>query len=210
MAAIPATDRGSLDDAVTGDTATTGRERVAAAARDGIARDGVRAVTVERVAAEAGVGRASIYRWFPGGREEVLLAAGLAELDRFLDEVEPRLAAAPTLDDALAHGLATTVRFLRTSPVLASVMAHEPELVLPHLAFDRMDTAFDVAAGVAVRHLTRFLDERDARRAAELVARLALSHALNPSADLDAGDPDAARRLVSRFITPGLAAQPTR
>ena len=81
---------------------------------------------------------------------------------------------------------------------------HEPELVLPHLAIDRMGTAFAVAAAVALRHLHRFLNEDDARRATELVARLALSHTLSPSADLDMGDLDAARRHVHRFVTPGL------
>jgi len=203
MAAITATDRGT-----TGDTAPTGADRVAAAALELIADHGVSALTVEAVAVEAGVGRASVYRWFPGGRDDVVRAAGLVELGRLLDELEPCLAAATTLDEALGDGLAVTVRFLRSSRPLQSVMAHEPELVLPHLAFDRMDTAFDVAAGVALRHLTRFVDERDARRAAELVARLALSHTLNPSADLDAGDPDAARRLVTRFVTPGLVPRP--
>jgi AcrR family transcriptional regulator len=185
-------------------TVSTGPERVADAALACIADHGVRAVSVERIAVEAGVSRASIYRWFPGGRSDVLLAAGARELQRFFTELEPRLAAADTLDDALAAGLSTTVRFLRDSKPLHALLEHEPELVFPHLAFDRMGTAFDVAAQVAIAHLHRFLGDPDARRAAELVARLALSHTLSPSADLDVGDPDVARRLVHRFVTPGL------
>jgi len=182
----------------------SGTERVADAALTCIAEHGVRALTVERVATEAGVSRASVYRWFPGGRTDVLLAAGHREMARFFTELEPRLAAATTLDDCLAEGLATTVRFLRESRPLQSLLAHEPELVLPHLAFDRMGDAFDVAASVAVHHVHRFLGEPDARRAVELVARLALSHTVSPSADLDVGDVDVARRLVHRFVTPGL------
>lgn len=187
---------------------TTGPERVAAAALACIADEGVRAVTVEHIAVEAGVSRASIYRWFPGGRSDVLLAAGRCELDRFFAEIEPRLAAATTLEDLLAEALSGGVRFLRTSGPLQALLLHEPELIVPHLAFDRMGTAFDVAASVALTHLRPFLDERDARRTAELVARLALSHTLSPSADLDVGDVDAARHLVRRFVIPGLVPRP--
>ncbi len=185
-------------------TAATGPERVADAALACIADHGVRAVTVERIAVEAGVSRASVYRWFPGGRSDVLLAAGALEMARFFAELEPRLASADTLDDVLAEGLSTTVTFLRESKPLQALLEHEPELVLPHLAFDRMGTAFEVAAEVAMHHVHRFLGDPDARRAVELVARLALSHTMSPTADLDMADVAVARRLVHRFVTPGL------
>ncbi len=183
---------------------TTGAERVAEAALACVAEHGVRAVSVERIAVEAGVSRASVYRWFPGGRTDVLLAAGHRELQRFFEVLDPRLARAQTLDDVLAEGLSTTVTFLRDSKPLHALLEHEPELVFPHLAFDRMGTAFDLASSVALHHVHRFLGEPDARRAIELVARLALSHTLSPSADLDVADVDVARRLVHRFVTPGL------
>ena len=189
---------------------TTGAERVAEAALACIAEHGVRAVSVERIAVEAGVSRASVYRWFPGGRTDVLLAAGYREMERFFSILDPRLTRAETLDDVLAEGLATTVAFLRESRPLHALLEHEPELVFPHLAFDRMGTAFDLAASVALHHVHRFLGEPDARRAIELVARLALSHTLSPSADLDVADVDVARRLVHRFVTPGLVPHPTR
>jgi AcrR family transcriptional regulator len=188
----------------TTERSTTGADRVAGAALVCIAEHGTRHLTVEHIAVEAGVSRASVYRWFPGGRTDVLLAAGAREMARFIAEVEPRLAAAGTLDDVLAEGLAGTVRFLRDSRPLQALLQHEPELVLPHLAFDRMDTAFALAAQVAVVHLRPFLSETDAHRATELIARLALSHTLSPSADVDVGDLDAARLLVRRFVTPGL------
>jgi AcrR family transcriptional regulator len=193
MGAIAATER-----------STSGADRVAEAALACIADHGTRNLTVEHIAIEAGVSRASVYRWFPGGRTDVLLAAGAKEMARFFAELEPRLAAAETLDDVLAEGLAGAVRFLRESRPLNALLLHEPELVLPHLAFDRMDTAFALAAQVAVVHLRPFLSEEDAHRATEIVARLALSHTWSPSADLDVGDLDAARRLVHRFVTPGL------
>ena len=140
MGAIAANDRTYV---------STGPDRVAAATLACIAEHGVRAVTVEHIADEAGVSRASVYRWFPGGRSDVLLAAGGREMDRFFAEIEPRLAAADTLDDVLAEGLSGAVRFLRDNKPLHALLEHEPELVLPHLAFHRMGTAFAVAAAVA-------------------------------------------------------------
>ena len=37
-----------------------------------MARDGIERITIEDVAREAGVARATVYRWFPGGRDEVI------------------------------------------------------------------------------------------------------------------------------------------
>jgi AcrR family transcriptional regulator len=62
--------------------AVRNRERILSAARRLIGKRGVRAVTLERVAEEAGVGRATLYRRFPD-RSALLLA--------LLDEHERRL-----------------------------------------------------------------------------------------------------------------------
>ena len=48
------------------------RERLLEAAYAVVARRGMARTTVEDVAREAGVGRATVYRWFPGGREQLV------------------------------------------------------------------------------------------------------------------------------------------
>ena len=48
-----------------------------------MARDGIAKVTVEGVAREAGVARATIYRTFPGGRDELVAAAVSWEVGDF-------------------------------------------------------------------------------------------------------------------------------
>ena len=53
------------------------RQAVLRAAGDLLARDGFAAVTVEAIAAEAGVGKATIYRWWPG-KAAVVMDAFLA------------------------------------------------------------------------------------------------------------------------------------
>lgn len=53
------------------------RQAVLRAAGDLLARDGFAGVTVEAIAAEAGVGKATIYRWWPG-KAAVVMDAFLA------------------------------------------------------------------------------------------------------------------------------------
>ena len=58
--------------------AVDNRERVVESAERCFAQYGVAKTTVEDVARLAGVSRASVYRYFPGGRDEIVLAALLA------------------------------------------------------------------------------------------------------------------------------------
>ena len=51
------------------------RHRVIEAAYACVERTGIGGVTVEAIAHEAGVGRATVYRLFPGGRDELVSAA---------------------------------------------------------------------------------------------------------------------------------------
>ena len=50
------------------------RERLLQATYDCVARWGLAKTTVEDAAREAGVSRATVYRYFPGGRDELLSA----------------------------------------------------------------------------------------------------------------------------------------
>ena len=56
----------------------TARQAILRAADDLLARDGFAAVTVEAIAAQAGVGKATIYRWWPGKAAVVMDAFLLA------------------------------------------------------------------------------------------------------------------------------------
>src|SRR5690606_30821383 len=82
-AAAPAGAAGRL---VSGDASP--RDRVLAAVVAVAGRTGLAQLTVEEVAREAGVGRASVYRWFPGGREQLVDEAVTWEIGRYLAEVE--------------------------------------------------------------------------------------------------------------------------
>ena len=63
------------------------------------------------------------------------------------------------------------------------MLAHEPDLVLPHFAFDRLDRVFDVADALCRPHLRRFLPDDEVRAASELLARTVLTFAFRPAVD---------------------------
>ena len=172
-----------------------------------VARWGVTKTTLEDVAREAGVGRATIYRTFQGGKGHVLRAVLTRETTRFLAEVEAAIAGADGLEDVVVAGVTSAARQLAGHEALQYLLAHEPDVVLPHVAFQRMGDLFDVVAAFADPHLARFLPDREHRaRAAEWLARVVLTYVFNPVDGVDLADPAAARHLVRTFVLPGLLA----
>jgi AcrR family transcriptional regulator len=183
-------------------------DRICDAALTCIARWGVTKTTLEDVAREAGVGRATIYRTFQGGKAHVLEATLARETQRFLADIEAAIAGADSLEDVVVAAVTTSARLLAGHDALNYLLAHEPDVVLPHVAFHRMGALFDVAARFADPHLAPYLPDPEQRaRAAEWVARVVLTYVFNPVDGTDLADPEAARHLVRTFILPGLLAR---
>jgi hypothetical protein len=88
--------------------------------------------------------------------------------------------------------------------VLQSLLAHEPEVVLPLVAFTRMDAVYAVARAYLAPYLAPHVAPDEAPRAAEWVARLTLSYTLCPSEAFDVRDEESVRRLVRGYVLPGL------
>ena len=186
------------------------RQRILEATLRGIGRQGVAGLTVEAIARDAGCGRATVYRVFPGGREELLEAAALAELARFHAEVGERLDAAGDLAELLTTALWASARFVRDSAPLTHVLAHEPTALLAHVAFDKSPVVFAVGDALLAPRLARYLPADRVSEVAEWLARIVLSHlALRPEATgtgapADLTDRDVADHLVRTFVLPGL------
>jgi AcrR family transcriptional regulator len=184
------------------------RERVVGATVRCIARWGLAKTTVDDVAREAGVGRATLYRLFPGGRDALLDAVVAAETAALLDRIRARLATASSLEDVLVCCVHEAGAVLTGHDALRNLLAHEPEAVLPHLAFGRLDALLRRVSETAGPLLAPWLgDGGDSARAAEWVARIVLSYGLAPSPSFDLGDPESVRRLVRTYVLPGLAAE---
>jgi AcrR family transcriptional regulator len=180
------------------------RERIVQAAYECVAQSGFSKTTVEAAARRAGLSRATVYRYFPGGREELLAAVVAWENARFFTRLYDEVRQAATLEEVMALGIAFAHRDVLAHEVLQRVLQTEPELLLPKLTVEaagtqRMIAAFlrpylareQLAPGVVV-------DE-----AAEFLARMALSYIAAPGRwDLD--DPVQVSRLVRGELLGGV------
>lgn len=101
------------------------RERIVNAAEGCFARYGVGKTTVEDIAAAAGLSRATVYRSFAGGRDEVILAVVLRDLQRFLDRLAGRLSREPSVPDAIVEGVIDAVAFVRGEPRVVALLTPE-------------------------------------------------------------------------------------
>ena len=180
-------------------------DRVVDAALACFSRWGVAKTTLDDIARQAGVSRATIYRQFPGGKDVVLDAVAGRELAQFFAGLRAEMdRTAGDLEDLLVAGIAYTSRAIREHAALQFLLAHEPEVVLPLVAFDRLDVVLDHAAAFCAPYLEPHVGPEWAPRAGEWITRMVLSYSLVPSDGFDLAVDADARRFVRCFITPGL------
>jgi AcrR family transcriptional regulator len=189
------------------------RVRIVDAALRCIERQGTQRTTVDDLAREAGVSRATLYRTFAGGKDDVLAAVVETETARFFSGLAVVMGEAHDLEDVLVAGIVEAARTISAHAALAHVLEHEPEVILPHLAFAEMDALLLNASAFAAPFFGRWLDPDQAVRAAEWAVRIIVSFIASPAAGFDLADADEARHLVSTFVIPGIQAlrntQPT-
>src|SRR5688572_3793380 len=165
--------------------------RLVAAMLECIGRWGVAKTTADDIARAAGVSRATLYRAFPGGKDVAFEALLRHQLSRFFAAVEGRFREADTLEDLLVVGAVEA----------AHLLLHEPNRVIP--AYGHLQGGLAIATGFLVPHLSRFVDDPLlATEGAELVVRLLLSYAVDPSPSVDLTDPTSVRRFVRTFVSP--------
>ncbi|MGH9088157.1 MAG: TetR/AcrR family transcriptional regulator [Acidimicrobiales bacterium] len=188
------------------DDRTATRVRVVDGALRCYARQGLQRTTLDHVAQEAGVSRATLYRNFPGGKDAVLAAVVETEAARFFSALAVVMGEAHDLEDVLVAGMVAAARRLADHEALGSLLAHEPGVVLRHLAFDGLDHLLAAAAGFSAPFFRRWLAPDQAARAAEWAVRIVLSYLTSPAEGTDLADPEQARHLVSTFVIPGIQA----
>ncbi len=171
-----------------------------------LARHGTVKTTVDDIARESGVSRATVYRAFPGGRDEILAAVVDTEMARLFSALGVRLGTAGDLNEALVGGIVEASVRLRDHAALHFLVEHEPGIILGHLAFAESDRLLTTASRFAAPFLARWMPSAEAERVAEWAARIVLSYAIAPSGRTDLCDPVQAGRLVSTFMLPGIDA----
>jgi AcrR family transcriptional regulator len=185
-------------------------DRLLAATYRCVERFGLGKTTVDDIAKESGVSRATIYRQFAGGREELLLETVGWELSNYFNRLADHVRDAPTLAELLRRGLAFAHRSVAEHLVLRKIMDTEPERLLPLLTTESAKT-LPFIADFLLPYLRREAEVGrlrpgvDIDRAAEYLARSILSLIGAPGRwDLD--DPDQVTDLVDVELLGGIAA----
>jgi AcrR family transcriptional regulator len=168
-----------------------------------VARWGLAKTTLDDVAREAGLSRATVYRIVPGGKENLMALVSAFELNRFFVSLHEAVQGADNLEDTIVTAVVTAAHHLEHHGALKFLIEHEPEQILPRFAFTNLDRILANVRTFASPYLAPWLGE-DAGRAAEWVARIVLSYSCAPSSEYDLTDDASARRLVRTFVMPAL------
>jgi AcrR family transcriptional regulator len=180
------------------------RERLLRATYDCVARWGLAKTTVEDAAREAGVSRATVYRYFPGGRDELISAVVGWEFARFFLRLYDEVHEADTLEEVMERGLTFAHNAILEHEVLQRILQTEPEILLPRLTIEANETHKLVGTFLApylARHGMAEGDELDA--AADFLARMILSYIGSPGR-WDLNDPEQVARLVRAELLAGI------
>jgi AcrR family transcriptional regulator len=116
------------------------RDRILEAAYACVARFGMGKTTVEDAAREARLSRATVYRYFPGGKDQLLRETVAWEAGRFFQGLAAAVADASDFARLLEEALLFARRAVEEHEVLQEVLQTEPERLLPQLtvASDRL------------------------------------------------------------------------
>lgn len=106
-------------------TVDEARDRLIDAAEACFSRFGVSKSTLEDIASEAGVSRATVYRYFEGGRDEIILGVVLREARQFLAALQKRVGREADLADAVVEGIMYTIASVRKNEHLGLLFAPE-------------------------------------------------------------------------------------
>jgi len=184
------------------------RERVLAATYACVARFGMGKTTVEDVVKESGVSRASIYRLFPGGKDQLLRETVGWEMNRFFASLAEAVYDAPDFASLLEGGLVFAHRSIQEHEVLRKVLDTEPERLLPLITVEQhrvleFITAFLLPYLEREERAGRVRPGVDLQAAADYVARMILSLIGSPGRwDMD--DPDQVHTLVREELLGGI------
>lgn len=188
----------------------TTRERILEATYACVARHGLDRTTLEDVARECDLSRATLYRVFPGGRDDLLREVVVWEMGRFFGRLAEAVVGAPDFASLVEEGLRFARAALTEHAVLQTVLLTEPERLLPLMTVES-----ERPLRFIVEYLIPFLErEESAGRlrpgvsvtdAAEYTGRLLLSLLGSPGT-WDLTDPIQTRVLVREHLLAGIIA----
>ncbi len=180
----------------------TTEESILDAAESCFLAEGVRATTIDDVAAAAGVSRITVYRRI-GNRDELIRTVLLRVTVRFLERLRPSLRAEPDLASALTLLVKATVRSARRddlSLLFASEDRGATGTPIPGATAPLVEAFGVVVAELAAQHRNQFDPSVPPSEAGEWLLRVILSLA---TIEVDRS-PSQVDAWICRFVLPGL------
>jgi AcrR family transcriptional regulator len=184
------------------------RQRLLASTFTCVARFGLAKTTIDDVVKESGVSRATIYRQFPGGRDELLRETVGWEIGRYFIRLADHVQDAADLAGLLEDGLVFARRTLLEHELLQKILVTEPERLLGLLSTEATKT-LPFIADFLLPYLAReqragrLRDGVDLDRAADYLARAVLS-LIGAPGRFDLEDPAQVVALVRRELLGGI------
>ena len=178
-----------------------------------VARFGFAKTTMEDVAREAGLSRATVYRVFPGGRDELFSAMVAWEMGRFFVRMAIAVQDAADFPAVVEGALVFAHREIREHAALQKVLATEPERLLRFMRLEQ-DRILDAVVAYlrpvlgAEAAAGRVVPGLDLDEATWFVATMGLSLMATPGR-FDLEDPVVVHVLVRREILGGILVAPT-
>jgi AcrR family transcriptional regulator len=172
------------------------RDRILGATVVCLGRYGIAKTTVDDAAREAGLARATVYRYFPDGKEQLIAESITWAVAQFFHELALSVADAPDFPTLVEEALVHAHRAVAEHVVLQKVLETEPERLLPQLT----QSAPQVQAVLRDYLAEKLRDEPllpgiDPLEAGDWLARMGLSFIL-AQGRWDLTDPTSVRRLV--------------
>jgi AcrR family transcriptional regulator len=183
------------------------RQRILEATYACVARWGLSKTTVEDAAREAGLSRATVYRYFPGGRDELIDAVVSWQFLVFFGRLYEEVHGATSLEEVLDRGLLFARRSLIEHEVLQKMLEIEPDVLMPKLTVESNRTV-GLIAGFLVPYLHEhgMAEGVEIHETADFLARMILSYISSPG-HWDLGDPEQVAALVRTELLAGVVGE---
>lgn len=180
------------------------QQRIADALLECMRRWGLAKTTMDDVAKEARISRATLYRLFPGGKQEILDVAAQAAARAIAEQLSAELSTVQTLEQCLVRAVHSASSLLADDEVVEFLRTREPAVLKQVLSFEHLDGIFAAYSPLLRPRLERFLAPDVAAEVTVWLARIVVSHLKVPSTSLDLSDLDDVRTLIASFVLPGL------
>ncbi|MFI1462011.1 TetR/AcrR family transcriptional regulator [Nocardia carnea] len=180
-------------------------ERILDATLGRILQVGIRRSSLDDIARRCGLNRVTLYRRF-SGKDALIEAALSREIARVLAEATAIASTTEGTDAQIEETVLFVLRLTRTHPLVTQLLAVAPEEALGFYTVrgeEMVSQGIEYIAGVlAAGQGQGVLARYDPRPVAELVARMAHSLMLTPTAGIDFDDEQAARAFIRSTIVP--------